>query len=85
MNKSCSSLLWAALPLVLVACGGGGGSTPTPTEDANAVPASASQSSAAMVGYLSALGSQTSETRDPLDVSKFDPPKPDDTEPASVP
>jgi len=85
MNRLRSSLVWAALPLVLAACGGGGGSTPMPTEDANAVPASASQSSAAMVGYLGALSNQTSETREPLDVSKFDPPKPDDTEPAPVP
>jgi hypothetical protein len=66
--------------MLVAACGGGGGS-PAVADVTVAVPASASASTAGMVAYLSQLAAAPSETAEPLDVSTFAPPQPDDIEP----
>jgi hypothetical protein len=82
MKRIHSFLLPAALVLLLSACGGGSDPTPDVVVDPLAeVPASASQSTAAMASYMHTLAISQAETRDPLAVEAFSPPKPDDTEP----
>lgn len=73
-----------ALALSLAACGGGGGSDPVPVDPLAEVPASASQSTAGMVSYMATLAAAPAETREPLAVQAFSPPKPDDSEPEPV-
>jgi uncharacterized membrane protein YfcA len=78
------SLVCAGL---LAACGGGGGggdSTPAPVTDE--VPASASATSADMAKWMTGLAASvaSADTKEPLDISKFAPPEPDDEEPVSL-
>ena len=72
--------LLMALPLALAACGGGN-DEPVAADPLDAVPASASESAAGMTGYLRALTVAPSETREPLSVGSFNPPRPEDAEP----
>lgn len=85
MNKPQLYALFASTSLLLGACGGGGDSPAPPPDPLAAVPRSASQSADGMVAYLSTLGGMQSETREPVDIASFNPPKPDDTEPKPVP
>lgn len=82
MNKA-SLMVCCSAALLLVACGGGGGYTPAPVVPAvtDAIPDSANQSAGGMVSYVSALSAASADDKDPLDLSKFNPPQPDDTEP----
>ena len=81
MNKQ-TLMMCCSAALLLAACGGGGYESapvvPAPTE---AIPDSASQSSSGLASYLSALAKAAADDKDPLDLSKFNPPQPDDTEP----
>lgn len=71
--------------LLLAACGGGGGdATPALSGSPSAVPDSASRSVAGMVDYMQSLAQSPSDTGDPLDVSAYAPPRPDDTEPTAL-
>jgi hypothetical protein len=74
----------AALTLLLAACGGGGGGAVAAPDPLAEVPASASQSSAGMAAYIDVLASMPSETREPVAVDNFAPPRPDDAEPEPV-
>lgn len=73
--------LSAALALSLAACGGG---EPVPVDPLAEVPASASQSTAGMASYVGTLAAAPAETREPLAVQAFSPPKPDDSEPEPI-
>ena len=84
MKSNLSFLALAALALLLAACGGGNEAPPVAVDPLAEVPASASQSSAGLAGYMNALAAKPSETREPVAVDNFDPPKPDDTEPEPV-
>jgi hypothetical protein len=79
-------LALAAATVLLGACGGGGkDDDPVPPPDPlAAVPESASQASAGLVAYLLALAINKSETREPVTLDGFDPPRPDNTEPEPV-
>ena len=72
--------LLLALPLALAACGGGR-DEPVAADPLDAVPASASESPAGMTGYLRALTAAQNETREPVAIDGFNPPKPEDAEP----
>ena len=74
--------LSAALTLSLAACGGG--DDPVPVDPLAEVPASASQSTAGMASYMGTLAAAPAETREPLAVKAFSPPKPDDSEPEPI-
>jgi hypothetical protein len=82
MNKASWTMCCSAA-LLLVACGGGGGDTPAPVVPAvtDAIPDSANQSAGGLVSYVSALSAAAADDKDPLDLSRFNPPQPDDTEP----
>lgn len=75
--------LSAALALPLAACGGGE-PVPVPVDPLAEVPASASQSTAGMASYVGTLAAAPAETREPLAVQAFSPPKPDDSEPEPI-
>lgn len=80
-------LALAAATVLLGACGGGGGrdDDPAPPPDPlAAVPANASQSSAGLVAYLWLLAGHKSETREPVTLDAFNPPRPENTEPEPV-
>jgi hypothetical protein len=83
MKRNMSLLAVAALALSLGACGGSSESVAVADPLAE-VPASASQSSAGMAGYMGALAAMPSDSREPVSVDNFNPPKPDDTEPEAV-
>jgi hypothetical protein len=76
-------LIAAASAVLLAACGGGGDGVDTPAAS-DAVPNSASKSAAGMVRWMNALAAEDTETKEPLDASRFAPPKPDDTEPVAL-
>ena len=83
MNKQ--TLMACGVTAVLLAACGGGGYEPPPVVPpvTEAIPGSANQSSAGLVTYLSALSAAAAaaDDKDPLDLSKFNPVQPDDTEP----
>lgn len=96
MNKRLLLLAqgFAAAALLSACFGGGGDAAPPPPPPAppppgplEAVPPSASQSDAGMASYLASLSTENAaaESKEPLDVSTFAPPSPDDTEPEPVP
>ena len=69
---------------LLAACGGGS-SDPTPPAQANEVPASASATSAGLVAYLGTMSAASdADTRDPVDLTGFDPVHPEDADPEAV-
>jgi hypothetical protein len=81
MNKSTVLLLCSAA-LLLAACGSGGGEpVAVAPAAADQIPDRASASAAGMAGWMTVLASESAETKEPLDVSKFAPPETDDTEP----
>ncbi|MED5619302.1 hypothetical protein [Ideonella sp. BN130291] len=88
MNKRIFWLAQAFAAAALVsACGGGGDSpapAPAPPGPLEAVPPSASESTAGMASYLATLNTLTPEDKEPVDVSSFNPPSPDNTEPDPV-
>ena len=85
MKRITTLLAPAALALLLAACGGGYVEPPVAAANRLAeVPASASQSIAAMASYMGTLAALPADTREPLAVDSFDPPKPDDREPEPV-
>jgi len=81
MNKQ-TWMLCCTVTVLLAACGDGG-SDPAPVVPAvtEAIPDTASQSSTGLVTYLNALSTAPAEDKDPLDLSKFNPAQPEDTEP----
>lgn len=80
MKRITILLAQSALTLLLVACGGSD-DTPVAADPLDAVPASASESPAGTTSYLRALTAAQSETREPVSVDGFNPPKPEDVEP----
>lgn len=76
-----------AVVVLLTACGGGKSDSSdwsTSTSSTNLldqVPLSASQSTGGMVTYLATLAAQISENKQPVEMSNFNPPSPEDTEP----
>ena len=76
-----SLLLPATLALALGACGGGNDEVADPLA---AVPPSASESPAGLSRYLATLPGLDAESREPVSLDGFNPPKPDDTEPDPV-
>jgi hypothetical protein len=79
--KNRTIVLGLCVSATLAACGGGS----SPTEPAPVtleVPESASRSTAGMVDYLARLTSASADDAEPLDVSRFAPPQPDDGEAA---
>ena len=73
--------LVALTAALLSACGGGNSDAPPPPAANEAVPPEASESSAGLVKYLTELFALSSDDKEPLDLSTFNPPKPEDTEP----
>lgn len=67
--------------LVLAACGGGGGGAANPPPASDSVPDEASASTAAMKAWLASLAATAPEEKEALDVARFAPPQPNDTEP----
>jgi hypothetical protein len=81
MNKPTTLWLCAAV-LSVAACGGGNDAAPPPPAAAtDAVPDAASQSVTGMTNWLSALTNDLTEVKEPLDVARFTPPAPDNSEP----
>lgn len=72
-----------ACAALVAACGGGGGDAP-PALSTDAVPDEASTSATAMSDWLKLLAATAPEDREALDVTRFAPPQPDDTEPVAV-
>ena len=69
---------------LLSACGGGSDSAPPPAE-ANEVPASASASSAGMVAYMMTMSAASdADAREPVDLTGFDPVRPEEEDPEAV-
>ncbi|MCW5663142.1 MAG: hypothetical protein KIT35_04850 [Piscinibacter sp.] len=73
-----------ALVAALAACGGGGGDDTPATPPTDSVPDSASASSTGMVAWLKRLAGIAPEDKEALDVGRFAPPRPDDTEPEAL-
>lgn len=87
MKRIQSFLTPAALALLLAACGGGGGYNQPPPQAADPLaelPASASESAKALASYVATLATLPAETREPVAVESFNPPKAEDTEPEPV-
>ncbi len=84
MNKSTVLLLCSAA-LLLAACGGGSDNPVAEIPSAtDAVPDSASASAAGMAAWMTDLAVAPSDTKEPLDVTKFTPVSSDNTEPETV-
>ena len=87
MNRSSRCLALAGL-LVLAACGGGGGGgaevTVPPTAN-DAVPDAASASTLAMKKWLLEVAATAPDDREALDVARFAPPQPDDSDAEPLP
>jgi hypothetical protein len=81
MNAHLARLLVVAVLGGLLAACGGGGASDMPAE---AVPAEASESSAALVRYLQTLTATAADTKEPLDLGRFDPKVPEDSEPEPI-
>jgi hypothetical protein len=80
------TLAWMSVgtaAVLLAACGGaGGGETAPPATES--VPDSASSSPAGMTSWLAQVASTAPEDMEALDIAKFAPPQPDDTEPEAL-
>ena len=76
--------LFSAVAL-LAGCGGGSDDAPPPPPAAtDAVPDTASADAAGLKKYLSDLSKDTSDTKDALELTSFDPKLVDDAEPEDV-
>ena len=84
MKRNMTFLAPAVLLLLLSACGGGGNESVAAGDRLAELPENASQSSAAMARYMGALAAMPSESREPVAIENFNPPRPDDTEPEPV-
>jgi hypothetical protein len=90
MNKRLILLgqAFASVALLSACFGGGGDDTPAPAPPMpgalEQVPTSASDSAAGMASYLATLSTLAPEDKEPLDVSSFSPPTPEDSEPEPV-
>jgi hypothetical protein len=86
MTRLFLPLVGLACAGLLTACGGGSDAEPVvvvpPVTDA--IPDTASQNSMGLVTYLTALSTAAADDKDPLDLSKFTPAQPDDTEPETL-
>lgn len=71
----------ALLALGLAACGGG--SDPAPMAS-DAVPETASQGDGGLTAWVMALTREDTESKEPLDLSRFAPAKAEDTEPQAL-
>lgn len=71
---------------LLVACGGGGGGDSAPEPVIEEVPAAASTSAAGMANWMTglAVSASSADSKEPLDIAKFAPPLPDNTEPEAL-
>jgi hypothetical protein len=83
MQRPTKTLAAGLLVVLLAACGGGGSDEPPvlQADPLSELPASASQSSAGLAGYVTTLASLPAESREPVAVDGFNPPRPDDVEP----
>jgi hypothetical protein len=83
MNKSIVSLAMVAL---LAGCGGGGSESVVQPGPLEQVPASASASAAGLARYVDdlAVANAAAESAEPVALTDFDPPQPDNTEPEPV-
>ncbi|HUG24262.1 hypothetical protein [Piscinibacter sp.] len=70
-----------AFAALVTGCGGGGGDAPPPDAVIDEVPDNASASPQAMVDYLATLVAHPTDDGEPLSVTRFHPPMPEDTEP----
>jgi uncharacterized lipoprotein YmbA len=68
--------------LVLAACGGGGGDPVATVTDV--VPDEASTSATGMAQWLEQVALTAPEDKEPLDVARFSPPRPEDTDPEAL-
>lgn len=82
--KKISILASCSLALLLAACGGGLFETTAPPLATDAVPETASQTPLGLTSYLTELTVAAADDKDPLDLSKFSPAQPDDTEPEAL-
>ena len=81
MRRNLKVSVVMSLLLGLVACGGGESAAADPLAE---VPASASESSVGLTGYVDALAAMPSDTHEPVSVDRFNPARPDNTEPETV-
>jgi len=83
MNRKHTLISVFSCVALLSACGGGSDDAPSPAPPAatDAVPDSASASAAGLKDYLMALSTMLVEDKEPVDLSRFTPPTPEDTEP----
>ena len=81
--KKTTILASCSLALLLAACGGSS-DTPAPPLATDAVPEAASQTPLGLTNYLTELTVAAADDKDPLDLSKFSPAQPDDTEPEAL-
>jgi hypothetical protein len=84
MQRHLNITLLVSLLVGLAGCGGGGGAAVAAPDPLAEVPASASQSSASLAGYMDSLAAMPSDTREPVALDNFSPPRPDNTEPEAV-
>lgn len=83
--KTQRKLGWLAALAAAAFLGGCSGSDDSPAPAATTqVPPSASQSSAGLVAYIQALAREQADDKEPVDLSTFTPPTPDNTEPESL-
>lgn len=81
--KTSSSMIVLVAAALLAGCGGGGGD-PAPIAASDAVPDAASASAEGMVAWIAALGGEDTESKEPLDLVRFNPAAADDTEPLAL-
>lgn len=81
MNKFMVSLAIAA---TLAGCGGGGADPVVQPGPLEQVPASASASAAGLARYVGDLAAVNADGAEPVALTNFDPPQPDNTEPEPV-
>jgi hypothetical protein len=76
---------WLSSAALLAGCGGGSSdSMPAAPAATEAVAASASTSASGLATYLGELANMPVDNKEPVDLSNFTPPTPDNTEPEPV-
>jgi hypothetical protein len=83
MNKL-QLMMAGSVLLALGACGGGGSSETLPPTPVDEVPTAASASVQGMGDFLVNMTATTSETKDPLALTRFEPKVSDDSEPRQL-